>query len=675
MRIQIGQATAFGAGSRVDDGVDQRGLARAQRFVYRGFEFRRRGDIGTDTTERFHHLVVARARDERRDRRIPAAGRIHVDPLVDAVVVENDDADRQVVAADRLDFHAREAERTVTAQRQHRLAGLDRGGDRVAHAHAHHAPGAYVQALARLVHVDHGTGVVQRVGAFVDERDVRVGLDHILQHAERTVEVHRRGVPGPGQGLGHLRQVGVPAVSHRVQPVGARPGKVVADLVEDRRHARTDVTHDRRGDGDVAVHLGRRDVDLDELLRLAPGLALAVRQQPVQAGADQQHHVGFGQHIRACGGGRLRVRIGQQALGHRHRQVRNARLLDQRADIRFGACVRSTLAYQDQRALGALQQRDGTVDRVRSRQLARGRIHHLDQRLAALLGFHRLAQQLGRQVQVHTARAARHGGTDGTRDPDADVFGVQHAEGSLGVRTGDGQLVHLFVVTLLQIDDLALARAADQDHREAVGGRMRQRREPVQEPWRRHGQANAWLLRQKAGNRCGVACVLLVAEADDAHAVCLRQPSQVGDRNAGQAVDVFDAVQLQRVDDQMKTIGLCLMLFRGVTLQLVSDFCHGCFLLCKLTGVGILLFQASAVVLSARFATTSDMLGLLVRLVFVVRGAVPLLQPLPAHSTGLDDIRYVIYQNDARRISPDFSNFRRAAQQFRNQLLLKEPNS
>ncbi|MCY1225461.1 hypothetical protein D9M68_620890 [compost metagenome] len=120
---------------------------------------------------------------------------------------------------------------------------------------------------------------------------------------------------------------------------------------------------------------------------------------------------------------------------------------------------------------------------------------------------------------------------------------------------------------------------------------MRQRRQPVQETGRRHGQANARLLREKAGNRCGVACVLLVTEADDAHAVGLRQTREIGDRNAGQAVDVFDAVQLERVDDQMKTIGLCLMFFRGVTLQFVSNFCHGCFLLYKVTGVGCLLFQ------------------------------------------------------------------------------------
>src|SRR5579864_2348104 len=47
-------------------------------------------------------------------------------------------------------------------------------------------------------------------------------------------------------------------------------------------------------DGNIAVHFLGLDVDLDELLRprLAPGLAFAVRQEPVEAGADQHDDVG-----------------------------------------------------------------------------------------------------------------------------------------------------------------------------------------------------------------------------------------------------------------------------------------------------------------------------------------------------------------------------------------------
>ena len=62
------------------------------------------------------------------------------------------------------------------------------------------------------------------------------------------------------------------------------------------------------------------------------------------------------------------------------------------------------------------------------------------------------------------------------------------------------------------------------------------------------------LLRQEAGRGGGVAGVLLVAERDHAHALGLRHAREVGDRNAGQAEDRVDAVQLQRVDDEVEAV-------------------------------------------------------------------------------------------------------------------------
>ena len=129
--------------------------------------------VDADAAEGLHHLVVARALDEHR-RRDVAAARVGVGAVVDAVVVEDDDADRQAVAADRLDLHAGEAEGAVALDRDHRLAGRHRGGDGEAHADAHDSPGADVEALARLVHVDDRAREVERVGAFVD--DDRLGV-------------------------------------------------------------------------------------------------------------------------------------------------------------------------------------------------------------------------------------------------------------------------------------------------------------------------------------------------------------------------------------------------------------------------------------------------------------------------------------------------------------------
>jgi hypothetical protein len=80
----------------------------------------------------------------------------------------------------------------------------------------------------------------------------------------------------------------------------------------------------------------------------------------------------------------------------------------------------------------------------------------------------------------------------------------------------------LLVVALLQVDDLALARAADQDHREAVDGGVSERVQAVQEAGRGHGQADAGLLRQESRDRRGIAGVLLVAERQHAQAGGLR---------------------------------------------------------------------------------------------------------------------------------------------------------
>ena len=126
---------------------------------------------------------------------------------------------------------------------------------------------------------------------------------------------------------------------------------------------------------------------------------------------------------------------------------------------------------------------------------------------------------------------------------------------ALRMRLRDRELVHLLVVALLQVDDLALARAADEDHREAVGRRVGERRQAVQEARRGHGEADARLLRHEAGDRGGIAGVLLVAERDHAHAGGLQLAREVGDRDAGQAEDRVDAVQLERLDDELEAVG------------------------------------------------------------------------------------------------------------------------
>ena len=147
----------------------------------------------------------------------------------------------------------------------------------------------------------------------------------------------------------------------------------------------------------------------------------------------------------------------------------------------------------------------------------------LDQRLLALLRVDRLAEALRGEVEIDAARTARHGRADGAGDADADVARVQHAERRLAERLGDRELVHLLVVALLEVDDLALGRARDQDHREAVGRGVRERGQAVEEARRRHREADARLLREKPGDGRRVARVLLVPERDHPHALGLGQ--------------------------------------------------------------------------------------------------------------------------------------------------------
>ena len=55
------------------------------------------------------------------------------------------------------------------------------------------------------------------------------------------------------------------------------------------------------------------------------------------------------------------MRVRQQALGHRHRQVGDSAALDEGADVGVRLRVRRALAEDDERPLGALQQREGAL--------------------------------------------------------------------------------------------------------------------------------------------------------------------------------------------------------------------------------------------------------------------------------------------------------------------------
>ena len=271
------------------------------------------------------------------------------------------------------------------------------------------------------------------------------------------------------------------------------------------------------------------------------------------------------------------MRVRQEPLGHAHRQKRNAALFDQGPDRVVGLRIGRALAEDNERPFGAFEHIQRALDRLRRRNLRRRGIDNLDQRLLALLCSDHLTEQLGRQIEIDAARTARHRGADGTRQADADICRMENAVGRLAQRLGDGELVHLLVIALLQIDDLALGRARDQDHRKTIGRGMGERGQSVEEAGRRHRQADAGLLGQEAGDGGGIAGILFMPERQDADTLGLRHAAEIRDRNARYAVDRVDAIELERLDDEVKAV--CQLLRRRIVgfrrFRLYCCICHG----------------------------------------------------------------------------------------------------
>ena len=65
------------------------------------------------------------------------------------------------------------------------------------------------------------------------------------------------------------------------------------------------------------------------------------------------------------------MRVRPEALGHAHRQERNAAFFDQGADLVIGLRVCRAFAENDQGALGAFQDIERTLDSSRSGKLGR----------------------------------------------------------------------------------------------------------------------------------------------------------------------------------------------------------------------------------------------------------------------------------------------------------------
>src|SRR6267142_2863609 len=287
LRVEIADVAALRPRCRIDRAIDQGWFPRSQRLGEGLREPLRIDGIVTDTAKGFDQLFVARLFHQDGWRGIGVAAGVDIVAAIDAAVVEDDGDDRQVIAADGFDLHAAEAEGAVPFDGHDRLAADDRRADGVAHADAHHSPGPAIKALARHAHVDNVAGDVQRVRPLVDEIDLRVVGEHAFDGTDSTVEIHRVGVGGEvGR---HALHVVLLALGELIEPWGTRPYLAWLERRQQCRDGRGDISYDRRSDGTIAIHLGRRDIQLNELRRRRPLRALTVAQQPVQPRADQHH--------------------------------------------------------------------------------------------------------------------------------------------------------------------------------------------------------------------------------------------------------------------------------------------------------------------------------------------------------------------------------------------------
>src|SRR5260221_14319696 len=264
LRVEVADATTLAAGRGVDHRVDEGRLAGVHRLVHGALELVGRRRMDADASKCLHHLVVARAFDEDGCRNVRTPRGVDVGSAVDAVVVEDDDADRKAVPADRFHFHSGETKGAVAFNREHGFAGLYCSRDGKAHADAHDAPGADVQAFARLIHVDDAAREIERIGALVDKNGIRPLFDDGPQHTERAVVVHRRRILH--QPRRHLGDVLFPFRLDGAGPVGRRGRPIAAHALKKCGYAGTDVADHRSDDLNVAVHLLWLDVDLDEPL-------------------------------------------------------------------------------------------------------------------------------------------------------------------------------------------------------------------------------------------------------------------------------------------------------------------------------------------------------------------------------------------------------------------------
>ena len=265
--------------------------------------------------------------------------------------------------------------------------------DRVRHARAHAARRAGVEERALHVAGQHlARDAHDRLAV---DREARVPRQHVAQLAAQAVRIDRHVI-----GVERLRQRRL--VLARLGGELLRPGAVGAAQRAscERRQQRfgrdARIGHDAELEVRTAPQLLGGHVDLRHARALGEAAGRAEAEDPVEAAADHQHHVGVGERLAAGAVGEARVVVGDGAARHRRADVGDAEVGSRRArrPRRTGGALATAAAGARLR-----QQRGQLVDRLLIRvgqAPARRRAH-----ARALSSI--LRDTINRQVEVHRA--------------------------------------------------------------------------------------------------------------------------------------------------------------------------------------------------------------------------------------------------------------------------------
>ena len=268
-------------------------------------------------------------------------------------------------------------------------------------------------------------------------------------------------------------------------------------------------------------------------------------QHPVQPRADQEDQVSVLQREGARGGGGLLVVIREHALRHRHREVGQAGALHEGTRLLLRAGVGDAFADDHQRLLGRLDrgERRFNVYRVRLRASS---IRNARRPLYGVL-VHLPGDDVAGKVEVDRTGDAMQRLLHGFRDVERDSLDRLHTFGILRVGAQRRELIGLLEES--HAVACALVRAAEQQHRPAVGPRVRERADGVQHARPRDGERCADAAAEVGDGLRGIRRRHLVPHTDVLDALALRGGCDPGDRDAHHAEQALHALRLQRARD------------------------------------------------------------------------------------------------------------------------------